>query len=278
MNGNHGALIPVAADDQAQVNGNEAAITSSMCVGMSSGCAWGCWGAGHLIASVMQNVGMPSSSKPLNVFRDLRLLGPIDAIERLRDALVASAKAPWRNAPEREKRLQVPAPDGRPMAFERSATPGYEAAGLVLFARPDGLEVTNIVPLERSELSHRAYNMILEDFAEQIARPASRATGFEVKLSVDAVQIEDMLSPAAAEALRRFSALANKSTGAAHPLDRQRWFDFIIQAHQDHSDLDADFLHRWLLESDDWPQSRASDLAIEYERSRALLTRYEEIS
>ena len=49
------------------------------------------------------------------------------------------------------------------MAFERAASPGYESAGLVLFARPDGLEVTNIVPLQLSELSHRAYNAILEE-------------------------------------------------------------------------------------------------------------------
>jgi hypothetical protein len=212
----------------------------------------------------------------LNVFRDLRLLGPVDAVERLRHALIVRATAPWRHAPEREERVHVPAPDGRLMAFERSATPGYEAAGLVLFSRPNGLEVTNIVPLEFSELSHRAYNMILEDFADQIARPASSASGFVVELSGDTVQIEDKLSPAAADALRRFSVLANKSTGAAHPLDRRRWFDFIILAHQDRSDLDADLLHRWLSESDDWPEDRASDLAIEYERSRALLSRFEE--
>lgn len=223
----------------------------------------------------MQNVSMPSS-KPLNVFRDLRLLGPVDAVELLRHALIERATAPWRHAPEREERVHLPAPDGKPMAFERSATPGFESAGLVLFARPDGLEVTNIVPLERSELRYSAYNTILEDFAEHIARPASSATGFVVELSGNTLQIEDKLSQAAADALRRFSVLANKSTGASHPLDRQRWFDFIILTHQDRSDLDADLLHRWLLESDDWPQDQASDLAIEYERSRALLSRFEE--
>jgi len=222
----------------------------------------------------MQNVPMPSSSKPLSVFRDLLLVGPSNAIDGLRQALIGHAAAPWRHAPEREDRVHLP--DGKPMAFERSATPGFESAGLVLFQRPDGFEVTNIVPLELSELSHRAYNTILEDFADQIARPASTESGFVVKLSGNTVQIEDKISQTAADALRRFSVLANKSTGASHPLDRRRWFDFIIQAHRDGSDLDADFLHRWLVESDDWPEEQASDLAIYYERSRALLSRFEE--
>ena len=84
------------------------------------------------------------------------------------------------------------------------------------------------------------------------------------------------LSEAAADALRRFNALANKSTGASHPYDRQRWFDFVIQTHTDRSELDPDLLHRWLIESEDWPEDQASDLAIEYERSRALLARFEE--
>lgn len=224
----------------------------------------------------MQNGLMASNSKPLSVFRDLQLRGPADDIERLRQALIEQAAQPWRHAPEREERVHLPAVDGRPMAFERTASPGYESAGLVLFARPDGLEVTNIVPLQLSELSHGAYNAILEDFAEQIARPAANRTRFVVELSGNTVQIEDKLSVAAADALNRFSTLANKSTGASHPYDRQRWFDFVILAHAERSELDSDLLHRWLIESEGWSEDRASELAIEYERSLALLARFEE--
>lgn len=219
---------------------------------------------------------MPTPSKPLSRFRDLRMLGPVDSMDQLRRTLVDFAKEPWRHAPEREKLLHDHSPEGQPMAFERSGSGEFEAAGLVLFAMPGGLEVTNIVPLEVSELSHSAYNTILEHFAEQVARPAASATGYVVEISGGTIQIEDTLSPAAAEALRRFSVLANKSTGASHPLDQKRWFDFIIQAHRDHSVLDADLVHRWLRESDDWPEDKASALAIEYERSRALLSQFEE--
>ena len=84
-----------------------------------------------------------------------------------------------------------------------------------------------------------------------------------------------MVSPAVAEALRRFSVLANKSTGASHPLDRDRWFDFILLAHRENAQLDASVLARWLSESEGWFEDCARDLAGEYERSRSLLTRYE---
>lgn len=159
------------------------------------------------------------------------------------------------------------------LAFERSATPGYEAAALVLVATSDGMEVANIVPRETSELSHRAYNAVLEDFAITIARPAASGIGFRVEVSNSTKQLDDELPPEVAESLRRFSVLANKSTGASHPLDRDRWFDFIILAHRVNASLDASMLARWLSECDGWPDRVAHDLAGEYERSRALLAR-----
>jgi hypothetical protein len=160
------------------------------------------------------------------------------------------------------------------LAFERSATPGFDAAGLVLIAASDGMEVANIVPRETIELSHRAYNAILEDFAALVAEPAARTTGFCVELSRSTLQLEDEMEPIVAEALRRFSALANKSTGASHPRDRDRWFDFIVLAHRSNARLDASMLARWLYESEDWPEDGAQNLAVEYERSRALLARF----
>jgi len=122
------------------------------------------------------------------------------------------ATPPWRHVPEREERVHLPAVDGKQMAFERAASPGYESAELVLFGRSDGLEVTNIVPLQLSELSHRAYNTILEDFAEQIARPAANSTGFVVELSGSTEQIEDKLLEACTRSDQESIARARRSS------------------------------------------------------------------
>lgn len=218
---------------------------------------------------------MSTTSKPLDIFQDLYLRGPASAVAALRQALKDRATPPWRYATEKEEQLRELGEEGDALAFERAVTPGFEAAGLVLIADDDGLKVANIVPRELSELTHRAYNAILADFASEVARPAAMDAGYSVVMSNSTLQLENMVSPAVAEALRRFSVLANKSTGASHPLDRDRWFDFILLAHRENAQLDASVLARWLSESEGWFEDCARDLAGEYERSRSLLTRYE---
>lgn len=217
---------------------------------------------------------MPATSKPLDVFRDLHLRGPSSASGALQQSLKDHAVAPWRFAAEKVEQLRVMGEEGDALAFERAKTPGFEAAGLVLLAAGDGMEVVNIVPLEVGELSYRAYNTILEDFAACVARPAAKVAGYRVELSSGTLQLEDDVPASVLEALRRFSALANKSTGASHPLDRNRWFDFLILAHREGARLDASTLGRWLSESEGWPEDAARDLAGEYERSRDLLARF----
>lgn len=221
-----------------------------------------------------QNESMPAASKPLDVFQDLHLRGPASASATLHRALKDNAVGPWRYAAEKEEQLRALGEQGTALAFERAATPGFYAAGLVLVSASDGMEVANIVPREISELGYRAYNATLEDFAERVARPAARIAGYRVDLSRSTLQLDDEVPLNVGEALRRFSALANKSTGASHPLDRDRWFDFIILAHRSGARLDASTLARWLSESEGWPEDEARDLAGEYERARELLARF----
>lgn len=213
-------------------------------------------------------------SKPLDVFQDLHLLGPAGAAETLHQALKAHAIAPWRYAAEKEEQLRLMGEKGVALAFERAATPGFDAAGLVLTSTAGGMDVANIVPLDISELSYRAYNAILDDFATHVARPAASVAGYRLEVSGSTLQLEDELSAAAAQALRRFSALANHSTGASHPRDQERWFDFIILTHHENARLGASTLARWLSESEGWSEDRARELASEYERARSLLTRF----
>ena len=77
-------------------------------------------------------------------------------------------------------------------------------------------------------------------------------------------------------ALKSFSNNANMST--LHPLDSERWRKFLLLAHKDKVDLDAQILTRWLVEEWRWPEDRAFDLAVEYEFARELLDDYDESS
>jgi hypothetical protein len=88
--------------------------------------------------------------------------------------------------------------------------------------------------------------------------------------------LDHWMSPATAAKLRAFSTCANKSTGAGHPSDRERWNEFVLSAYSEGSRMDAPTLRRWLVESDGWPSELADQLALEYEYGRELLRFAEE--
>src|SRR3546814_6761369 len=72
------------------------------------------------------------------------------------------------------------------------------------------------------ELSTENYNGLLEEFASLIAIPVAERFGWQVSTTSPTQGLDDWLDEESAAALRRFSAAANKATGASHPLDQRR--------------------------------------------------------
>ena len=212
----------------------------------------------------------------IEVFQDLALRGPANARDKLRLALIERASPPWAHAEDAEKRLaSITVLEGDILAFEREADDLLPAAGLTLWSRPDGYEVTNIVPREMGQLGYAKYNALLQEFVAQIAEPAAAAARFSVEVTAGNQSLEDLTSPEVAKALRQFSGAANKSTGSSHPADRKRWMRFLVLAHLSGRDLGAETLGRWLIEIEGWDDNSAHELAIEYEFGRDLLRQYD---
>ncbi|WP_247896624.1 hypothetical protein [Azospirillum argentinense] len=213
----------------------------------------------------------------LEVFQDLLLRGAAEGRPQLRKALIELAVGPWWHAANDENVLSEHAGPGEEIiAFHRDPGDGLKAVGLVLWSEPEGFKVTNIVPRDVGELGIANYNWLLQDFIERLARPAAARTGFSVEVTAARQRLKDWMSSEAADALRRFSAAANKSTGSSHPLDRRRWLAFLMSAHRDATALDAEQLVRWLTEVEGWPGNVAHRLAVEYEFGRELLTTYDQ--
>ena len=218
-----------------------------------------------------------SDALTLEVFQDLYLRGPDEARSALRAAILGLVKPPWRHTPEKEEHLSKYASGSNDiLVFERDASDGLVGTGLVLWSTPDGYQVTNIVPTESGSLSYASYNRILQDFEHRVAGPASELAKFKLELTPPRQSIDDWLPPSVADALRRFSSLANKQMGASHPLDRRRWLTFLIDAHRDNHSFNSERLARWLIEVERWPEDNAHDLAIEYEFALALLRQYDQ--
>ena len=216
-------------------------------------------------------------SRKLEVFRDFYLRGPREKRKGLRAGLLNAARDRWSVDLERSEEVARGAiTTDDVLLFRTKATEAYPEAGLTLWEHEDGYYVPNIVPLETGQLTRAQYNAILEDFINEVAASVATEHGFVVSTTQGHQSIEDWVSADTATRLRRFSGAANKSTGASHPADERRWFDFIVSVHRSGERLDADQLARWLSEVDGWEEGTAHNLAARYEGALALLKFYDE--
>lgn len=154
------------------------------------------------------------------------------------------------------------------------------------------LEVGNIIPVEKNELSVDEYNAVLLKFYDDVIKPYKEC-GTELSISQPSDDIFDptsVISETALKKLKLFCSAANKSTGSSHPCDQERWFDFICQTVDDGKMFDystlASFLQDetyWGKKPDDfigvmgsyaWDEEHAYELAAEYENLCEILRYY----
>lgn len=208
-------------------------------------------------------------------YGDLVIRGTtLDEIAPLLDELLDQ---PWSRAEEIEESwVDRGTGGGQPLVFRRDSDDTLPGAHLYLFPREDGsLYVSNVVPTQSSQLTESEYNALLEEFHGTVVEAAVDRVGAEAELDVADYVLAERAGPEVADSLRAFSAMANKSTGASHPMDADRFDDFMIAA----SRLDgsrrpsADRIAQWLI-TDGWPEDTAWDLAIQYEQGLRLLDRF----
>ncbi|MCP2221702.1 hypothetical protein [Bradyrhizobium elkanii] len=211
----------------------------------------------------------------IEVFQDLTIVGPQSKRGELREALIKTAAAPWKQALDAEHDLRRMSRGDDIIVFQREADSRLPAAGLTLWSRASGYEITNIVPKTVGQLTYAQYNGLLQEFERSIAKPAATIVGFVVEVSAPRQTLEEWVSPEVARALEGFSHLANKSTGSSHPSDQARWLRFLILSYRSAKKLDSDLLRRWLVEVDGWDEDHAFKLVVEYEFGLDLLTAYD---
>lgn len=211
----------------------------------------------------------------LEVFRDFEVDGEEAKLTTFLAQFVKAMPSGWERDVNREKELGKLISSGRQFAFKIGAT--KQRPGATLFLLRDGrtLKITNIVPIEFGKFSRSQYNSFIDDFLE-IALPIAHRLGLEPKVTSDQLDIRNLLAAEASDALRKFSALANKSTGSSHPMDRRRWITFLILEHRGGQRIDSDTLMRWFIEEERWPETEAHDLVSEFNFARELLSAYDQ--
>lgn len=210
-------------------------------------------------------------------FRNLTITGALAQLQHLAHAACRALPANWHHDLEAEERLRSLSGDGAGgYAFARDGDNTIPPIGLLVMLEESRLWVPNIVPRETGQISIEQYNLVLLEFASFVEPLLQTFPGLRIEISDDRVGITEWVSPQAAELLKRFSTLANMSTGSAHPYDFKRWALFIVRTHKEGSKLYPDDLRQWLIEGLGWPPERADKLALEYEFARSLLEAYDQ--
>lgn len=150
--------------------------------------------------------------------------------------------------------------------------PGVEHATMFFVEREDqAIYVANIIPREKSQLSHAEYNSILDDFTQSVLDQLPDRDEHLVMGFSDKIDVKVLLGPEGHRLLERFAKTSNRSTGSAHPSDREKWFDFIYFIHHNDIDFGPSVFKRYMLEEAKWPEDQAWQLTIEYEFALGLL-------
>ncbi len=112
----------------------------------------------------------------------------------IRNAILDQVRKPWRHNPEREDNVKKHAVGHQDaIVLIRDTTGNIDECSLVLWQEHDGYKIVNIVSKHMGALDVKTYNAIVQDFVNQIAKPAAQVCGFEVDLLEPALKKAPLL-------------------------------------------------------------------------------------
>ncbi len=219
----------------------------------------------------------------MRVFQDLTISGSSDGLQKLRLELLQSADGwrpfvrndEWMMNDESKKDGSFGSEAGHFIALDTPRSSRLRSATIFVQLKNEGQTacVGNIFP-DSDSLSQEEYNAILKGFYVDCIQPRMESCHLKCVFSAEFVNLEDTLSQSNQSLLREFVHMANKSTGASHPYDYDRWMTFVGASVRDEEHLRTDLLTEWLTEQG-FPHYIASDLVQQYKFGFDLIKKLE---
>jgi hypothetical protein len=134
-----------------------------------------------------------------------------------------------------------------------------------------GLWVSNIVPLESSQLSVEEYNTVLNQFSTEVVMPVLAKMQFtgQPETTSEDWEAADAMPKNCADLLNQFATMANKYS--LHPYDEARWRQFVLAAWKSGQHVDEWNLCEILEKQYDFPSEQAMVLCDQFNFGIALL-------
>ena len=201
----------------------------------------------------------------------LVITGSRSGLEALIEAMTRLGHADWHRDRDAEA-LDAESGLGDPMyCFRCRATETHRSARVWMHLGEDQLTEVNVIPVEDRRLERSQGEAVLDAFVAEVLDPSLEGTGLHLERRLPN-DLATYLTELPRKRLSLFAKLANK--GMPHPLDKERWYDFVIAAHSENSELPPSVLEEWL-RTQGWAEEAACDLAIEYEQERTILAQYD---
>ena len=204
----------------------------------------------------------------MRVYPEMTIHVPANRESTLIEEVTSRVAPPWSR--------QLYSPVGRDVVdgeffFHRD---GDNMPGCTLYIRrrsPGELVVENIVPdLERDQLAIEQYEEILTEFDSIVAQAVENCEGIS-GVTTSKRTLEDYYSKHAIELLKRFCQTANVGDGGRHPIDQEKWYDFMLYVYCNQENVHGDVLGRLVAGTGLWPEHLARQLASEYNFAIDLL-------
>lgn len=147
-----------------------------------------------------------------------------------------------------------------------------------LYIGDNGLVVANITSEINSRLGISNYNLVLNAFFREMVEPF--IGGFQCVLTGENVSFSEILPENVFRYLDLWQDTCNKDAPISHPLDNEKWMNFVVAYHKLGEDIiTPSDLEQWLSEDCQWPQGFAESIAEMgsiFEYSLDLLRAYDE--
>ena len=153
--------------------------------------------------------------------------------------------------------------------------PKTPEAILLVFANGGNIKVINIVPRKSGgdALTKEQYNKIVDFFNNTVLQPLL-GNRYRIIVTSDTVKMEDII-PKSYLPLVRFVESTSIESPFSHPLDREKWYEFVCKLNSNNEYLSSGDLRQWLLE-DMGRDDKLVDIIIDkYEDATELLEYYD---
>lgn len=153
--------------------------------------------------------------------------------------------------------------------------PETPEAILLVFANDGNIKVINIVPPKSGNdaLTKEQYNRIVDFFNNTVLQPLM-GNRYRIIVTSDTVKMEDII-PKSYQSLVRFVESTSIESPFSHPLDREKWYEFVCKLSSNNEYLSSGDLRQWLLEDMGRDDNLVDIIIDKYEDATELLDYYD---